>query len=160
MKFRDLMSLVPTSVSVLSCVKDQFIYGCTVSSLVSVNISDESPEVLFVLKKDSMIGSEIAKQGLFSINLLNFSQTQIAEKYANQREPDKFDDNNWDLSKQNFAQLVNARAIMNCHFNRKYNGQGADIYVGTVDSFMGNTETPGLIYESRQYGRFTLDKRN
>ena len=157
MKFRDLMSLVPTSVSVLSCIKDPLIYGCTISSLVSVNISDESPEVLFVLKKNSMIGKEIEKQGLFAINLLNFTQKQLAEAYANQREPDNFSNNNWKISEQKFAQLVNARAVMNCSFNRKYTDNAADIFIGTVGSFIGSTEVSSLIYDSRKYGGFLLD---
>lgn len=157
MIFKDLMSLVSTNVSVLSCIKDQLIYGCTVSSLVSVNISNESPEILFVLKKESMIGKEIERQGLFAVNLLNFAQKQLAEKYANQREPDNFTNNNWNISEQKFAQLVNARAVMNCSFNRKYTDHAADIFIGTVGSFIGNSEVSGLVYDSRKYGRFLFD---
>ena len=52
LSFRDIMSLVPTSVSILSCIQNSLIYGCTISSLVSVNIDEKSPEIIFVLKKN------------------------------------------------------------------------------------------------------------
>ena len=56
LSFRDIMSLVPTSVSILSCIQNSLIYGCTISSLVSVNIDEKSPEIIFVLKNESLIG--------------------------------------------------------------------------------------------------------
>jgi flavin reductase (DIM6/NTAB) family NADH-FMN oxidoreductase RutF len=154
MKFRDVMSLVPTNVSIISCISNQLIYGCTISSLVSVNISDEFPEILFVLKKDSMIGNLIETNKYFSVNLLNSSQKQIAEKFANNRSPDNLKDSNWEIADDKFAVLNNTRAVMNCVFTRRYIDHGADIFVGNVRSSIGNNKTDGLIYDSRRYGHF------
>ena len=68
LSFRDIMSLVPTSVSILSCIQNSLIYGCTISSLVSVNIDEKSPEIIFVLKNESLIGKNIRLGNLFTIN--------------------------------------------------------------------------------------------
>jgi hypothetical protein len=53
------MSLVSTSVSVISCREKSLIYGCTISSLVSVDVQEESPEIVFVLQKQSLVGQKI-----------------------------------------------------------------------------------------------------
>ena len=151
------MSLVSTNVSVLSCIKNQLIYGCTISSLVSVNISDKFSEILFVLKKESIMGSLIENNTYFSINLLNSSQKQIAEKFANSRTPDNLEDSTWNLAGNNFAELRNARAVMNCVFVRRYIDHGADIFVGNVQSYIGSNKIDGLLYDSRRYGSFLPD---
>ena len=157
MKFKDVMSLVSTNVSVLSCIKNKLIYGCTISSLVSVNISDEFPEILFVLKKESIMGSLIENNSYFSVNLLNSSQKQIAEKFANSRTPDNLEESTWKITDNKFAELHNARAVMNCVFNRRYIDHGADIFVGNVQSYIGNDKIDGLLYDSRRYGSFLPD---
>ena len=151
------MSLVSTNVSVLSCIKNQLIYGCTISSLVSVNISDKFSEILFVLKKESIMGSLIENNTYFSINLLNSSQKQIAEKFANSRTPDNLEDSTWNLAGNKFAELRNARAVMNCVFVRRYIDHGADIFVGNVQSYIGSGKIDGLLYDSRRYGSFLPD---
>jgi len=151
------MSLVSTNVSVLSCIKDHLIYGCTISSLVSVNISDKFSEILFVLKKESIMGSLIENNTYFSINLLNSSQKQIAEKFANSRTPDNLEDSTWNLAGNKFAELRNARAVMNCVFVRRYIDHGADIFVGNVQSYIGSDKIDGLLYDSRRYGSFLPD---
>jgi len=74
LSFRDIMSLVPTSVSILSCIQNSLIYGCTISSLVSVNIDEKSPEIIFVLKNESLIGKNIRLGNLFTINVLASSK--------------------------------------------------------------------------------------
>ena len=59
MSFKDIMSLIPSSVSVVSCLEEGIIYGCTISSLVSVDVNDENPEIIFVLRKQSAVGDKI-----------------------------------------------------------------------------------------------------
>ncbi len=157
MSFRDSMSLVSTSVSIVSCIDNNKIYGCTISSLVCVNISDEFPEILFVLKKESIMGNLIENNTYFSINLLNSSQKQIAEKFANSRTPDNLEDSTWNLAGNKFAELRNARAVMNCVFVRRYIDHGADIFVGNVQSYIGSDKIDGLLYDSRRYGSFLPD---
>ena len=71
LNFRDIMSLVPTSVSVISCREESSIYGCTISSLVSVNVQEENPEIIFVLKKQSLMGEKIRANNFFTINVLS-----------------------------------------------------------------------------------------
>ena len=77
--FKDLMSLIPTSVSVVACLDERQVFGCTISSLVSLDVGLDSAKILFVLKKESLIGSKIIKNKYFSINVLTNTQKKYAE---------------------------------------------------------------------------------
>ena len=70
LSFKDVMSAVPTSVSIISCIKSDKIYGCTISSLVSLDVSDTSSKIAFMLKKESLVGKTIISNKSFSINVL------------------------------------------------------------------------------------------
>ena len=77
--FRDVMKEIPTSVSIVLVRDREEIKGCTISSLVSIDISSENPHVMFVLRKDSSTGESIQSGRDFSINLLNQNQIHIAK---------------------------------------------------------------------------------
>ena len=113
MNFRDIMSLVPTSVSVISCREESSIYGCTISSLVSVNVQEESPEIVFVLKKQSLVGEKIKAHNFFTINVLSASQDEIAQKYSADRSPENISDHGW-IIEGDFAEIPKCRITMNC----------------------------------------------
>ena len=96
------MSLMPTSVSVLSCIETELIHGCTISSIISISVAEESPQVLFVLQKNSLIGSKIKTLKFFSINVLSKFQVSSAQKYSTKRLPDLASDSDWSV-KERFA---------------------------------------------------------
>ena len=86
--FKDVMSAIPTSVSLISCIEGDAIYGCTISSLVSLDVSNESQIVAFMLKKGSLVAEKITSKKLFSVNVLSAGQEDLAKYYASERIPD------------------------------------------------------------------------
>ena len=153
MLFRDVMSLVPTSVCVLSYLENNLIFGCTISSLVSVNISEESPEIVFVLKKDSLFGNKIRSGLFFTINVLSSDQGGLAKTYSTGREPVIASEPNWQIDKQ-FVALIGSRSLINCQLSKVYDSHAADIFIGSVLSYSGDTEKSALLYDARSYGIF------
>lgn len=151
--FRDVMSLVPTCVSILSCIQNSSIYGCTISSLVSVNIYEKSPEILFVLKNESLIGDKIKSGNLFSINVLANNQMGLAKKYSQEREPDLLSDKTWNAS-NGFPKIQGARVYLECELTKVYDSHAADIFVCSVNKYFGDLNQSALIYDARDYGRF------
>lgn len=147
------MSLVPTSVSVISCIENRLIHGCTISSLVSINIQDKNPELIFVLKKKSLIGGIIESEIFFTISVLSCQQGDIAQKYSTNRSPEKISDTNW-IVKDNFAEISNCTITMNCKLLKIYDDHEANIFVGQVVKFFGDHSKSSLIYDARRYGRF------
>ena len=147
------MSLVSTSVSVISCCEESSIYGCTISSLVSVNVQEESPEIVFVLKKQSLVGDKIRANNFFTINVLSVGQDEVAHKYSTERLPDNILDSNW-IVDGNFAAVLNSRITMNCKLLKIYDDHTADIFVGQVVKYFGDHSKSSLIYDARRYGKF------
>jgi flavin reductase (DIM6/NTAB) family NADH-FMN oxidoreductase RutF len=155
--FRDVMSLIPTSVSILACISDSKIYSCTISSLVSVDVSEASAQIIFVLKKKSFVGSKILANNDFTINVLNSSQTPLAKQYSSQRNSEDLLSKNWHTSADRFTQLKDARVVLKCKFECVYKAHKADIFVGNVLDFDVKSELNSLIYDSRKYGMFRIE---
>lgn len=153
MLFRDVMSLVPTSVSILSYLENNLIFGCTISSLVSVSIIEESPEIVFVLKKDSLFGNKIRSGLFFTINVLSSDQGDLAKKYSTSRDPAIASEPNWQIDKQ-FVALIGSRSLINCRLSKVYDSHAADIFIGSVLSYSGDAEKSALLYDARSYGIF------
>lgn len=147
------MSLVPTSVSVISCLDEGLIYGCTISSLVSVDVEEENPEIIFVLKKQSLVGEKIKINNTFTINVLTADQVDQAKKYSAERLPDRISDSSW-IIESKFAEISKSRIALNCELLKIYEDHAADIFVGKVIKHSGDQSQPSLVYDARKYGRF------
>ena len=147
------MSLVPTSVSVISCREESLIYGCTISSLVSVDVQEEKPAIVFVLKKQSLVGEKIKAFDFFTINVLSARQDEIAQKYSRDRSPANISDHSW-IVEGDFAEIPECRITVYCKLLKIYDNHAADIFVGQVIKYSGNQSQASLIYDARRYGRF------
>jgi flavin reductase (DIM6/NTAB) family NADH-FMN oxidoreductase RutF len=161
MNFRDAMSLVPSSVSLLATLVDSRIYACTISSLVSVNISSDDPEILFVLKKDSLTGNSIKTSKSFTINLLSHTQRDSADEFSKPRAISVgVDSTKWRLESGTQLELTGSRVFMACELIQVYNDHLADIYIAKVLRYKFNNAHPALIYDERKYGSFHPDSQN
>jgi flavin reductase (DIM6/NTAB) family NADH-FMN oxidoreductase RutF len=161
MNFRDAMSLVPSSVSLLATLVDSRIYACTISSLVSVNISSDDPEILFVLKKDSLTGNSIKTSKSFTINLLSHTQRDSADEFSKPRAISVgVDSTKWRLESGTQLELTGSRVFMACELIQVYNEYLADIYIAKVLRYKFNNAHPALIYDERKYGSFHPDSQN
>ena len=149
--FKDLMSLIPTSVSVVSCLAKTHIYGCTISSLVSLDVEIDSAKILFVLKKESLIGAEIIKNKYFSISVLTSTQQKYAEYYSREREPDQIDDNKWQIENLKYATFLDSKVIFKCELYELIDSYPANIFVGKVIDAKPGLEEKPLIYSSRKF---------
>ena len=149
--FKDLMSLIPTSVSIVTCLDERQIFGCTISSLVSLDVGINSAKILFVLKKESLIGSKITKNKYFSINVLTNTQQKYAEYYSKERKPDQVDDNKWQIENAKYALLLNSKVIFKCELHELIDTYPANIFVGKVIDAKPGLEEKPLIYSSRKF---------
>jgi flavin reductase (DIM6/NTAB) family NADH-FMN oxidoreductase RutF len=155
MNFRDAMSLVPSSVSLLATWVDSRIYACTISSLVSVNISSDDPEILFVLKKDSSTGNLIKRYKFFTVNLLSHKQRESADEFSSPRNISVgIDSTKWRLESGNQLELIGSRVFMSCELIQVYEDHLADVYIAKVLKFKLDNTKPALIYDERKYGTF------
>ena len=149
--FKDVMSAIPTSVSLISCIEGDAIYGCTISSLVSLDVSNESQIVAFMLKKGSLVAEKITSKKLFSVNVLSAGQEDLAKYYASERIPDLIGENKWKIIDNMFPNKENVKVVLNCEYHDIFKDYPANIFIAKVlDSSVNNHLSP-LIYESRKY---------
>ena len=153
MSFKDAMSLIPSSVSVISCLEEGLIYGCTISSLVSVDVRENNPEIIFVLKKQSLVGEKIKTNKFFTINVLSAGQDEIAQTYSAARLPENVSNSNW-IIEGNFAEISKCKITMNCKLRQIYDNHAATIFVSKVIKHSVDQSQLTLIYNARSYGRF------
>lgn len=153
LSFKDVMSLIPTSVSVISYLEKNVVYGCTISSVVSVNIDEKFPEIIFVLQKQSLIGEKIKSFNFFTLNVLSSEQKNLAEKYSNKREPELPSQHIW-KSIGELTYLQHARVVLQCKLIKVYDSHAANIFVASVVQRSDNSNLRPLIYDQRVYGSF------
>jgi flavin reductase (DIM6/NTAB) family NADH-FMN oxidoreductase RutF len=149
--FKDVMSAVPTSVSLILCVEGDRVYGCTISSLVSLDVSDTTSKIAFMLKKDSLVGKTIITNKSFSINVLSAGQEFLARYYSNVRSPDSIKEDKWDILNDKFAHIKNSRIVLDCEYHDIFEEYPANIYVARVVNSSVNKALFPLIYESRNF---------
>jgi flavin reductase len=153
--FRDAMSLVPSSVSIIASLNESKITACTISSLVSVSIDPVNPEILFVLKKGSFTGSSIQSNKFFSLNVLSGHQKIYADNFSKARDFDQeYDSKNWIMSTDGTVELIGSRVFMDCELIQVYEDHLADIYIAKVLNYKFDSSKPALIYDERKYGSF------
>lgn len=70
------MSRIVNPVAVVVVKNNEDIHGCTISSLVSVDLDEKL--ILFVLKDNSATGEALVKQDTFEIIVLGSNQTELA----------------------------------------------------------------------------------
>lgn len=149
--FKDAMSEIPTSVSVVSSIEHNNIFGCTISSLVSLDVNVESAKILFVLKKESLVGNKIISNKNFSVNVLAESQQHYAKYFSQERKPDVIDDIKWHIEYMIYAVLQNAKVVFNCELSSVIESYSANVFVGKVLNIKNSSGTSPLIYSSRKF---------
>lgn len=149
--FKNAMSEIPTSVSVVSSIEQQKIFGCTISSLVSLDVNVESAKILFVLKKESLVGNKIISNKNFSVNVLAESQQHYAKYFSQERNPDVIDDNKWHVENIIYAELKNAKVVFNCELSSVIEFYSANVFVGKVLNIKNSLGRRPLIYSSRKF---------
>ena len=153
-RFRDAMKEVPTCVSIVLTSSRGSVSGCTISSLVSVDVNEESPTILFVLKKHSRVGALIKESTPFSVNVLADEMKELAELYSSERESHP------ETAMPSFLTMRGAVPIILgapinfiCEIDRVVSNYASDIYVSHVLEFSYLDSSSPLVYQNREFRR-------
>jgi flavin reductase (DIM6/NTAB) family NADH-FMN oxidoreductase RutF len=154
--FKDFMSMIPASVSVIGVVKESQILGCTISSLVSLNVVN--PELMFVLRNGSTLLNAIDHEGVFSINVLSDRQKDLADHYSSAREIESLDNtkNPWKVTGAGSIVLDNSKVSFVCRLKRREQLETSTLIFCTPEVAVGSVDTSPLTYSNRDY--FSLSK--
>jgi hypothetical protein len=155
--FKDAMSLVPTSVSVLrvtSSIANPQVVAATISSLISLSVVDGEEEIMFALKNNSYFGQRLLEEKVFSISVLNSGQDYLARKYgssANQL-PDLTlnEEESW-VAVGNSFYLRNSLFVLFCELTDHDVRKHSTLYFGKIFSINGSLASTPLVYQNRKF---------
>lgn len=160
-RFRDAMKEVPTSVSVILASSGGKVWGCTISSLVSVDVSEFSPKLLFVLSENSTIGKLIREKVSFSVNLLSEDMEDLATSFSSVREsfleesiPDSL--RMW----EKVPIIRGAPVVFACQVVQVIKDYSSSIYISQVSNFEYNDASSPLLYQNRAFFKICRESKH
>jgi flavin reductase (DIM6/NTAB) family NADH-FMN oxidoreductase RutF len=149
--FKDIMSRIPTSVSLVSVLRDGRVEACTISSFTSVNV--DSGVLLFVLRNESRTLESILLSSLFSINILSDRQKEFSILYSGNRDAGDLDlgESKWEISEISFPALINSTQSLACQLISTQIVGGSTIITAKLLSRLSSSDEKPLVYLNRKY---------
>ena len=151
-KVRDFMASLARPVVILSVADEKNIHGFTISSLTSLSVSAENPQVVFTIRKDSFFGSQLGNS-LFGISVLSETQSAESEEYARPREPlplhNEFD--SWSLTDRGVPLLRGAVSSAIGEVTKVLDFGENNLFVATLRQPTTSGSGRPLIYFNRLY---------
>jgi flavin reductase (DIM6/NTAB) family NADH-FMN oxidoreductase RutF len=157
MSFKDAMSKVANTVSILAFdegKESEEIFAVTISSLMSVSVSENEEEILFVLKNNSHAAMKLMVGTRFTINVLSDLQSDLAQTYGGTRHLKEFRSqltkDCWDIV-GDVPMLKNAHLVFTAEINHIVQRKYSNLYLGHISNFIVSSDTQPLIHYLRMY---------
>jgi flavin reductase (DIM6/NTAB) family NADH-FMN oxidoreductase RutF len=151
-KVRDFMASLARHVVVLSVADEKCIHGFTISSLTSLTVSEEGPQVVFTIRKDSFFGSKLGNLP-FGISVLSETQSAESEQYARPRKPAPLlqESGSWSLTDRGVPLLRGAVSSAVGEVTKVFDFGENNLFVATLCQPTTSVSGRPLIYSNRRY---------
>ena len=146
-EFRDLMTGVCASVTVVTTADEDGPHGATVSSFASLSL--QPPLVTVALDRRSALLARILGSRRFGVNVLAYSDDELALLFARRGE-DRFGQVSWTPSR-GLPRLDGAAGWAVCDLHRIVEGGDHLLLVGLVTHAESSHRSP-LVYGHRTFG--------
>lgn len=147
--FKEAMSRVSYSVSVVSTYFSGRPYGKTINTLTPV--SAEDPSVLISLFRKSEITHNIIESGTFCVSVLGEAQKCIAENFARSSDHgNPFDRFEWGTLATGAPYVYGAVACFDCTLVETLQHASHTIIIGRINAILDNSRQP-LLHHRRAY---------
>ena len=150
--FREAMSCVASSVSVVTSDGPAGRAGMTVSSMCSV--SDDPPSVLVCVHRNAQASEIIQTNGSLCVNVLHEDQDYVSVAFSEDQldaNVDLFVSSDWDRLQTGSPALVPALVNLDCRIEESLLFGTHHILVGVITSVRINAPGQPLIYADRRY---------
>ena len=149
-RFRDVLGLFATGVTVVTSMSDGEPVGMTCQSFASVSLSP--PLVLFCPSRTSRAWPLIRRAGHFCVNILGESQQELSDAMATKGSA-KFDGVGWSLSKTGAPLLDGVVGFVDCTVQAVHEAGDHDVVIGSVQDLghgdMSGSDVPLLFHRGR-----------
>lgn len=147
-RFREVMAVVPTPVSVITSMADGLPHGTTVSAFASLSMTP--PMVLVSLDRRSDLLAVVRETRRFGVNVLGVHQSQLALAFARKGGTGKFDGVDWEVE-DDLPRLPGALGWLVCEVDTFVDGGDHVVALGTVRGAQ-TVDCQPLTYHGRVFG--------
>lgn len=154
--FLSAMSRVASTVSIVTTTGPNGLTGATVSAMSSVSADGPRPTLLICLHQGGNLGREVLRNGGFCVNVLDESQSAIADVFAGRSDhthPQRFEVGEWFPMADGSPGLVGSIVQLSCRVAASERVGTHDVIFGAVHEILLGDNKPPLIYASRNYSR-------
>lgn len=151
--FRDVLRHFPAGVTLLTASIGDQRHGMTVSAFSSV--SAEPPLVaVFVDSSHSIHRLMEDPSSSFAVNFLAADQRELSDRFAFEKDEDRFLVGDWQRGTTGAPVLADAVAVLECSLHAAYPAGSHVIYLGQVEaSRVPRPDAEPLVYWNRGYCR-------
>ncbi len=131
--YRKVLGCFPTGVTVIAAFdNDDQPWGLTASSFSSVSL--DPPLILVCLDRRGRAWPVFAEAARFSVNILAFTQTEIARHFASPA-PNRFAGVTWTRGKESTPLLPKTSAWLECRTDRQVDAGDHVVLLGAVTNY-------------------------
>jgi flavin reductase (DIM6/NTAB) family NADH-FMN oxidoreductase RutF len=153
------MASIPTCVGVVCIELKGRIFGCTISSFISLSVEEDAERVLFVLKSDSQTGLRLKEAQNFTVNILGASQSEMARAAGGGLTSDELTDyliESSESTSSGLSAIRNSVIGFELFLEHTINVENAELFICKVMGLYENQQeysTP-MVYLTRKFGHF------
>ena len=153
--FRQALAHFASGVTIVTVKHCEEVHGLTVSAFAS--ISQDPPLVAVVIDQKHGAHSLIEQPGaVFAVNILRQEQEELSERFAWEKEEDRFLAGDWTTAVTGAPVLSDAATWLDCTLHSRSPAGTHTIYVGEVQaSRVPESGASPLVYWHRSYRRLT-----
>ncbi len=149
--FRSVMGHFASGVTIISTRHEGIDYGLTASAVSSLSL--DPPMLLICVNKTSNTRNAIEASGVFAVNILRESQSEVARKFATSRS-DKFTGLSISYGDLGVPLLDNMLATIECRVVESVSGGTHTVFLAEVEAAQAREGMP-LTYFQGRMGHFT-----
>jgi len=153
-EFRKVMSRFATGVAIVTTRADDKIHGMTCNAFCSISISPMS--VLVSLAKNTRTESVISEGGVFAVNVLSESQTELSDRFAGRhkdKEGNRFEGIEWTTAVTGAPIFKGIQAYLDCKLVKTFDGGTHTLFLGEVlAAYADESQRPLIFFQSRYMG--------
>jgi flavin reductase ActVB len=154
--FRDVLRHFPSGVTIVTIQANGQRHGLTVSAFAS--ISPSPPLIMVAIDHRHSAETFLQMPGAsFAINILGADQRALSNRFAWEKDEDRFLEGNWETAATGAPVLADALAWLDCTIHACYEAGTHSIYVGAVQaSKVPRADELPLVYWNRSYRQLAL----
>jgi len=152
-KFKDVLGLFGTGVTVVTTKHKKQFYGITVNAFSSVSL--EPPLVLVCIDSKTTSYKFIDKSKIYAVNILSSKQRKLSDLFSKSEDKTKlFDELDYFIDSTGAPILSNSLGYVDCKVIKKYRSGDHHIFIGRVQSLNVFKQRKPLLYYRGKYNSF------